>query len=156
MAEEFGAGDVGGEVDLKVVAGGVFGEVGGPTVKIFLAVPGPAILDGEGAADAGNGGVDIAVGIGVVHNFGFGGFNGGVGGAEVLVLKVEGAGAEDDGLDAVLFGDVDDDVGDDELLEGDEARLNSGVIFGGVGGQHGVAQLHHLEVIKAEQSGGDK
>ena len=156
MAEEFGAGDVGGEVDFEVVAGGVFGEVGGPAIEIGLAVPSPAVLDGERAADAGNDGVDIAVGVGVVDNLGFGGLNGGVGGAEVLVLEVEGAGAEDDGLDAVLFGDIDDDVRDDELLEGDETGLDGGVILGGVGREHGVTEFDHFEVVKAKQRGGDK
>ena len=85
-----------------MVGGGIFREFAGPAIEVVRVRPGPAVGNGLGLADGGDGGVDVAVWVRIVDDSGLSLSDGGVGGAEVLLLEVESAGAEEDDGSAVV------------------------------------------------------
>ena len=139
-----------------MIGGGIFCELASPTVEVVRVRPGPAVGDGLGLADGGDGGVDVAVRVRIVDDSGFGLGDGGVGGAEVLLLKIESAGAEEDDGGAVDFGDVDDDVREDEIAEINERGAELLFVARFIGFDDGGAELDHAEVVKAKEGGGKK
>lgn len=139
-----------------MVGGGIFCELASPAIEVVRVRPGPAVSDGLGLADGGDGGVDVAVRVRIVYDSGFGLSDGGVGGAEVLLLKVESASTEEDDGSAIDFGDVDDDMGEDEIAETDERGAELLFVTGFIGFDDGGAKFDHTKVVKAEESGGKK
>jgi len=155
-AVELSRGNGGGESVLEMVGGGILGELASPAVEVFGAGPNPAVSDGLGLANGRDSGVDITVRVRVVDNGGFGLGNGGVRSTEILLLKVERAGAKDDNGRAVRFCDIDDDVREDEI-----AKVNEGVFQGlfvarFVRLDDGRAELHHTKMIETQKRSGEK
>lgn len=134
-----------------MVGGGVLSEFGRPAVEVALARPGPAISDGERLTDGGDSSVDVAVGVGVVDDGGFGLGDSGVGSTEVLLFKVKGPGAKKDNWSAVRFGDIDDDMRKNEIMKVDEGGSQLFFIAGLIGFDNGGAKLDHAEVVKTEE-----
>lgn len=139
-----------------MVGGGIFRELASPAIEVVRVRPGPAVGDGLGLTDGGDGGVDVAVRVRIVDDSGFGLSDGGVGGAEVLLLEIESAGAEEDDRGTVDLGDVNDDVREDEIAEIDEGGAELLFVARFIGFDDGGAKFDHAEVIKAEESGGKK
>lgn len=139
-----------------MVGGGIFCELVGPAIEVVRVRPGPAVSNGLGLADGGDGGVDVAVWVRIVDDGGLGLSDGGVGGAEVLLLEVESAGAEEDDGSAVDFGDIDNDVREDEIAEINKRGSELLFVARFISFDDGGAKFDHAEVIKAEESGGKK
>lgn len=147
-AVEFGRGDSGGESVLEMVGGGILSKLASPAVEIFGAGPNPAVSDSLGLANGGDGGVDVAIRVGVVDDGGFGLSNGGVRGAEILLLKVERAGTKDDNGRTVRFCDIDDDMREDEIAKVDKGAFQGPFVAGLVRFDDGRAELDHAKVVK--------
>lgn len=139
-----------------MISGGIFRELASPAIEVIRVRPGPAVSDGLGLADGGDGGVDVAVRVRIVDDSGLSLSDGGVGGAEVLLLEVESACAEEDDGGTVDFGDVDNDVGEDEITEIDERGSELLFVAGFIGFDDGRAKFNHTKVVKAEEGGGKK
>lgn len=155
-AVEFSRRDGGSESVLEVVSSGVLGEFASPAVEIFGTGPNPAVSNGLRLADGGNSGVDIAVRVGVVNNGGFGLGNGGVRGAEILLLKVERASAEDDNGRTVRFCDIDDDMREDKVTKVNEGVFQSFFVARLVSLDDGRAEFNHAKVVKTQKCSGEE
>lgn len=139
-----------------MVGGGVFRELAGPAIEVVRVRPGPAVSDGLGLTDGGDGGVDVAVRVRIVDDSRFGLGDGSVGGAEILLLKVESSGTEEDDGSAVDFGDVNDDMREDEIAEVDERGTELLFVAGFIGFDDGGAKFDHAEVVEAEEGSSEK
>lgn len=155
-AVELGRGDGGGESVLKVVGGGILGELASPAVEVFGAGPNPTVGDSLRLANGGDGGVDVAIRVGVVDDGGFSLGNSGVRSTEILLLKVERAGAKDDNGRAVRFGDIDDDVREDEIAKVNEGVFQSLFITRLVRLDDGRAELNHAKMVKTQKRSGEE
>lgn len=155
-AVKLGRGDSGGESVLKMVGGGILGELASPAVEIFGARPNPAVSDSLGLTNGGDGGVDVAIRVGVVDDGGFGLGNGGVRSTEILLLKVERAGAEDDNGRAVRFCDIDDDVREDKITKVNEGVFQSFFVARLVRLDDGRAEFNHAKVVKTQKCSGEE
>ena len=132
-AVKLGGGEVGGDGVGEVLGGGIFLDFAHHAVDVIGGVPIPAVGDGLRLADFAGGLVDVAVGVVVVRELGFGLLEGGVGITDILMLQIEGAGAEGNFLLAVVVDDVDDDVAKSKIAEGSEIVRDGLVVFSGIG-----------------------
>lgn len=150
-AVELGRGDSSGESVLKVVGGGILGELASPAVEIFGARPNPAVSDGLGLANGGDGGVDVAVRVGIVDDGRFSLGNGGVRGAEILLFKVERASAEDDNGRTVGLRNIDNNMREDKITKVNEGAFQGLFVAGLVRFDDGRAELDHAKVVKTQK-----
>lgn len=73
-----------------------------------------------------------------------------------MLLEVESAGAEEDDGSAVDFGDVNDDMREDEIAEVDERGAELLFVAGFIGFDDGGAKFDHAEVVEAEEGSSEK
>ena len=100
-----------------------------------MVVPAPTVLDGNRLTDGRGSGVNIAVGVAVVGNLILGSLNGGGSSTIILILEIEGAGAEDEFLNTIIVNCGKNCMRKDEILKLGETGGDGGVVIISISGE---------------------
>lgn len=72
------------------------------------------------------------------------------------MLEVEGTGAEHNDGGTISLGNIDSNVGEDEISEVNEGGFQGVLVAGFVGFEDSRAELDHAKMVKTEEGSGEK